>query len=91
MPVTITAGSVTEADGSTTVTSTSAATSAAEASTSGAALASETPSPSGSGSEEESASETGEDATPTGAAVRAFGAKGMIGAGVAFAVVAAMF
>ncbi|KAL2796689.1 hypothetical protein BJX66DRAFT_335673 [Aspergillus keveii] len=84
MPVTITAGSVTETDASTTVSSTSAATSAAEASTSGAAQASETPSPSGGESESESASETSEDATPTGAAVRVFGAKGLMG-GVAVA------
>ncbi|KAL4863070.1 hypothetical protein BDV12DRAFT_177987 [Aspergillus spectabilis] len=72
LPVTVTAGKVTE------VESTAGSTAS---STGSAAQASETASE--SPSETESASETGDEATPTGAAVRLTGAAGLVSVGVA--------
>ncbi|KAL2802752.1 hypothetical protein BJX63DRAFT_414019 [Aspergillus granulosus] len=90
MPVTITAGSITDADSeSTTISST--ATSAAAVPTSAAAQASETPTASESESASETPSETEEDATPTGAAVNVVGAAGLMVGGVAIALIGAMF
>ncbi|KAL3456537.1 hypothetical protein BJX64DRAFT_270539 [Aspergillus heterothallicus] len=84
MPVTITAGSVTDSGDEATTTS-----SASSGATSSAAQASETPSASGSetDSASETASQTGEDASPTGAAARVGGGVRVMVAGVIVAVV----
>ncbi|KAL5342174.1 hypothetical protein BJX70DRAFT_357114 [Aspergillus crustosus] len=75
-PVTVTAGSITEVE-------TGASSTGSGSSTGSAAQASETPSETTPRNQTESATETGEESTPTGGAVRLTGAAGVLALGVA--------
>ncbi|KAL2823636.1 hypothetical protein BJY01DRAFT_230625 [Aspergillus pseudoustus] len=86
MPVTITAGSITGADSESTTDSATSTSSATAGSTSSAAQASETPSGSESDSASETPSQTGEDASPTGAAGKVVSAAWVMGAGAVVAI-----
>ncbi|RDW83669.1 putative GPI anchored protein [Aspergillus mulundensis] len=95
MPVTVTAGTITSADGSTTSTSTSTATTATATATgsptsSSTGTTSTAAQGSGSGNATQTAQETGADPTETGAAVKLNGVFGVVVGGAAVALMGAV-